>query len=686
MAQRWAYLAALAAIAASAGHGQAIDGGDTLQSSGESFTPADFARFAPQTARDMVQQVPGFSLQGVDQSRGLGQATSNVLINGERLSGKSNDAIDALGRIPASRVVRIELVEAATLGIPGLSGRVVNVITDADGVSGVWDWNARFRERLEPRYNEGEASLSGEVGDFSWTVGLDVLGNRFGNAGPEFVFDRADTLVEIRGEDLEGAVSFIEGNVALGWSSATGREANFSATYADFNNARRQRGNRVSAVDGSGTNRVFRGGEDEWNSEISGDYAFPLLGGSLKTIGYFRHEDSRFNNQTTETSLATGESLGGVRFLQDFIENEAIGRAEYDWSTGEGRDWQIAFENAYNRLDAGSDFLTRAPDGTLTLQERSTPVLVDENRYDVGVTHTRALSPKLAVQVSLSGEYSELTSEVGADTLVQDFIRPKGYVSATYEFSDDFITTLRIDREVGQLNFFDFVASRDLNVENQEGGNRDIVPDQTWRFEAVLDRKYGDLGAATFTVFHEEIEDLVDQVPLPGGVTGPGNIDSARRSGIEATATLNFDRFGLEGVQLEFEGQARYSRVDDPLTGQSRWISGDQVAFVFAELRWDIPNTPFAILTGYEQFRDAQIYRIDEIVDFNDAPGFGWVEVEHKDLFGLNAFVRLANLYDQQNTERRLLFSPDRLGEITERRAFERDFGHIFLFGFSGSF
>jgi hypothetical protein len=41
-----------------------------------SYTPADFARFAPRTALDMLRQVPGFSIEGVSQERGLGQASA----------------------------------------------------------------------------------------------------------------------------------------------------------------------------------------------------------------------------------------------------------------------------------------------------------------------------------------------------------------------------------------------------------------------------------------------------------------------------------------------------------------------------------------------------------------------------------------------------------------------------------
>ena len=63
------------------------------------YEPAYFARFAPNTAADMVGNVPGFSITGGgDDQRGFGQASQNVLINGRRVSGKANDAATALGR------------------------------------------------------------------------------------------------------------------------------------------------------------------------------------------------------------------------------------------------------------------------------------------------------------------------------------------------------------------------------------------------------------------------------------------------------------------------------------------------------------------------------------------------------------------------------------------------------------
>ena len=63
--------------------------GEDTSSNAQSFVPADFEQYAPRTALDMVSQIPGFSVSGDDGARGFGQASQNVLINGQRISSKS---------------------------------------------------------------------------------------------------------------------------------------------------------------------------------------------------------------------------------------------------------------------------------------------------------------------------------------------------------------------------------------------------------------------------------------------------------------------------------------------------------------------------------------------------------------------------------------------------------------------
>ena len=46
---------------------------------------------------------------------------------------------------PDAAVLRIKIVDAATLDVPGLSGQVANVIVRSTGISGQWAYRPEFR-------------------------------------------------------------------------------------------------------------------------------------------------------------------------------------------------------------------------------------------------------------------------------------------------------------------------------------------------------------------------------------------------------------------------------------------------------------------------------------------------------------------------------------------------------------
>lgn len=81
------------------------------------FHPSFFEASSPSTAHDMVRRVPGFRIDAGEALRGFGVAVGNVLINGTRPVAKSESIVEVLGRIPAARVARIELIRGSARGI-----------------------------------------------------------------------------------------------------------------------------------------------------------------------------------------------------------------------------------------------------------------------------------------------------------------------------------------------------------------------------------------------------------------------------------------------------------------------------------------------------------------------------------------------------------------------------------------
>jgi hypothetical protein len=187
--------AALAAALATPASAQGVDQAAPVEAAtastatatgGQVFEPAYFAQYAPRNALDMVQRIPGFAITGGNDQgqRGLGQATQNVIVNGERLSSKSDSVEDQLRRIPSADVIRIEIVDGNSTNIPGLTGQVANIISKTSKGSGQFRWNTGFRaHNTEAQLYGGEISVAGSTGKLNYTVALTNANDRFGADG-----------------------------------------------------------------------------------------------------------------------------------------------------------------------------------------------------------------------------------------------------------------------------------------------------------------------------------------------------------------------------------------------------------------------------------------------------------------------------------------------------------------------
>lgn len=120
----------------------------------------------------MLQRIPGFDIRSDDDARGLGQASSNALVNGKRLSGKSDGTISQDSRISASDVVRIEIVDGATLDVPGLFGQVAYLIVTVSKISGQFEWYSQYRPLIDTLYYLAYAQNHGTFSDIDtmWAV------------------------------------------------------------------------------------------------------------------------------------------------------------------------------------------------------------------------------------------------------------------------------------------------------------------------------------------------------------------------------------------------------------------------------------------------------------------------------------------------------------------------------------
>ncbi len=636
------------------------------------YDVGQFARFNPRTALDIVQQVPGFIIDtGDEDARGLGQADENVLINGARIAGKNNDAFTVLGRISAASVLRVEIVDGATLSISGLSGQVLNLVTSSDGATGItgnFKWRPQWR-RAGSDWFDGEVSVSGKIGKGDFTIAVQNESFRNGARGPERVTNGQGELLFERFETGQPQADAPTINASYSRTSDAGSVFNISGEYGIDHFRQRVETLRTQA----GVPDIFElftRREREWNAEFSADYEFDLGGGRLKLIGLQRleHSPTRDFFSRTFTDGVTEPFISAFNRTVD--EGESVLRAEYGWQTAGGTDWGFSLEGAYNFLESEAD---RGGDSNTR---------VEEKRGEFITTYGRPLSENLTLQAALGGEYSEISQ----GDLTRSFIRPKGSVALAWRPAADFDLSFKLSREVDQLDFFDFVGSVEVSNDVQTAGNTNLVPPQKWRAELEATKKLGAFGSATVTFFGEKINDIVDTFPIDDIREARGNIGSADRYGIELVSSLLFDPIGWKGAKLDIEVESVKSSVRDPITLRNRRIGQDDRYSYEITLRHDIPDTDWAWGAGIEDFDDVASIRLDQIADFDTLAPYSWIFVEHKDVFGLTVNANLGNLFDRGERFVRTDYVNRRDGPIDFIEDRTRRFGLVYRLTISGSF
>lgn len=648
------------------------------------YDVSQFARFAPQTALDMARQIPGFSISEVSGDRGLGEASQNVLINGQRVTGKSNDAQTALSRIPVSSVVRLEVADAATFNISGINGQVLNVVATEGALKGNFTYRAELRERIGANPRFGEINLSGKLGKGNFTLGINNAGAfKGGGWGEEFTRDPNGQLLYTRLVETKnrGDRPRIAGSYNL--KADNGNIFNVNGALELFRFRRRNNFDRI-APGAADIFELSRGREDEWNYEIGGDYEFGLGDGRLKLIGFRRFENSDFGNEFRREPT-DGTAPTGQRFDQVIDEGESVLRGEYRWKAGNS-DWQASLEGALNYLDAESELFTLVGGDYQPAPLSGATARVEEKRAQTILTYGRPLSDELSLQASLGAEHSQL-SQSGANALTRSFIRPKGSLSLAWKATPALTVSSKFQRKVGQLNFGDFLASVDVQNNNNNSNNPQLVPPQSWLWENEGNWSLGKAGSIKFKLDGEVISDLVDQIPISATEEAVGNLSgSAKRLRAELSGSFVLDSIGFKGAKLDAMVAAQATSVRDPLLLINRPLSNRGRSVWSIDLRHDIPNTQWAWGLYAEDNSDNGFYRLDYFGrDFRTGP-FTLAFVEHKNVFGLKVRATVLNPIGQREGSAEQYYVTRRNGPLDFSRTLDFRYGTFYRLIISGTF
>ncbi len=558
------------------------------------FDPGFFLRFRPNTAMDMVNRLPGFSFDGGSGARGFSGTGGNVLIDGERPPSRGDSLSAVVARIPASAVERVEIIRGGAEGID-MQGRpiIANIVRKADaGVSGM----ARAWSDIG---EAGGITAGGVLQMRRQSNGQLVEGELEARSGRSIGEERRWRVVP------DGRVLMIGHKALLNkneWLEMTG------AWEGDALGGR-LRVNGMAAVEGwrhdreedlllnAGGSEITAGEDDESEGEIGLRYTRTLPGGeALEVIAfqsYRANEGWGLYNTPSFTSGDNGEQTSGESILRASVGLPASGAWTFDGGA----------EGVFNFRDgAGERIYNGAPYRLDGDQNR-----VEELRAEAFGTATWAPLHNLSLESALRYEWSRIDAQVGGAASEKElgFVKPR--MNLSWAPKSGHQVGLQVERTVGQLDFGAFASSASFDDAVFGVGNPEIEPEKHWVFDARYERQFGGQTSLVLSYMQRRTEDFLGRVvtelppAAPGGnpvwVESTRNLDEAFRETLGVDATFELDKAGMPGGILGLGVDLADSRVNDPVTGAERALSGqDDWAWNFSlqqtlaggDFRWSV--------------------------------------------------------------------------------------------------
>ena len=559
--------------------------------------PADyFAAARPADAYDMIRKLPGFELIDVDEDvRGFSGSRGNVLFDGRVPSGKQESLEQMLRRIPASSVLRIELIRGGSGGTAtGNYELVANVVrrsTASSSASYLAGISASNQAGVRPDARI-ETSNQWANSRFEAAIALETdIDDESGRGRLTEVEEDGDIAREDR--DEREAQRTLSADAEYKTPLAGGE------LVGNFSLARERTFERVEGREEDST-EIEMERERLWSAEIGAQYNSKLGPGDIEGVLVQRMG-----------WLRSRAEEGDETFAEKTGTRESIGRVEYR-NGGDRLRLYGSVEGALNSLES-----------TANLSEAGVPIPISgsdveviERRAEAAIGATWKATSTLLVEPSLRPEISNIRAR-GDSPSNESFLFLKPRTRLTWNRGKTRVQAT-IEREAAQLDFEDFVASADLDRDDVLAGARALRPPTTWALSGTVEQRFWGDGSLSVTLRNEWIDDVIDRVVIVQDgefFDAIGNIGKGKRQIIKAELTAPFKRFGLPGLQLRVSLTFLRSRVTDPVTGERRIISEDKPFEGDMRLIHDLPGGRWSWGADASLTEREREFRHDEVRD-----------------------------------------------------------------------
>jgi outer membrane receptor for ferrienterochelin and colicin len=572
-----------------------------------SYEPAFFADSRPNTALDMVNRLPGFSLDNgnpdnADVTRGFGGTAGNVLIDGRRPTSKTDSLNAILKRMPADDVARIDVIRGGAPGID-MQGRTVvaNIIRrNTNSTKVVATVENRFFlkgrsvvlfDAIDYTHRSGERTYEASL------AAVPFYDDSSNGRGRQDILDPQGSVISHADSRYDGHGTGIAVKGGLATPLFDGELISKLTVQTEPFKLR-------SAYDSPTSSQSFTVEQRYPNGEISLTWTRPFESTELEALllqSYGRQKsidasDDGTTVQEFDSTATSGESIARVTLRYRPTTTFTLE------SGGEG---------AFNFLRGDTSFAVNGAPVVLPSSNAS----VEERRGEVFSQADWKLSDRWVLSAGARLEYSTIVGKEEGG-LSRSFFYPKPRVVLTWTPNKDTQVRARYEQVVGQIDFNNFLASADLRAAGVFAGNADLRPDRRRKYELSFERHFWDGGAFVLTLLHEDITDVVDFKPVTNGADTfetQGNIGNGRNEQIVSSLTLPLDRIHFRGGRLQVNQTWNFSDVRDPTTGEHRRISNKRPQDVVVSIMQDI--TRLKSTWGIEYFNgwDEWRYRLTEV-------------------------------------------------------------------------
>jgi len=589
------------------------------------YDQAYFRQYNITNAADAIKRIPGvenlssgnysenYEPGSNNKKRGFGSSGAQILINGERQSSKSNSIIKTLERINADSLIKIEVIRGSEAGLDVRSdGVIVNIIVDGNLSKGSGTWSAALGYLTSGSSNwRGIGSWATKIKKTDIVIGFERIGDLNSRNYNEFTVDQEQSLLYYRLRETIEYQSSNRLNIDLN-SKINDKSIIRINTLVWFNGKENAPQIQEYFSPSDINNEAFykkinwdrREDNDGW--EFGGDWEYQINKNNSFKLRVVLTEENEDQNDTSFLD-DTIDSYRNSDETNIRKENERIIRLSFNKLIGKSNSLEYGIESAYNKLNRTFNLLYFDKNSVATNAGLiNTSGLVEEDRYEGFLSYNIPLSKKIRTELALNYEWSEI-SQSGDINLSREFKYWKPRIDIKWDYKNNRQIRFNIERNVGQINFDDFISSYDQFEETIRAGNPDLKPETSW--EVKLEHEWrlpNDGGVVTIKGLASKIDGPVDRLPIDG-YAGIGNLGSGEKTQARIDGSIRINKL-LEGGVFRFMGYLQSTEVIDPVTNIKRDFSWYKRWQTMIGLRQDVPGGKYSWGLTYRSQSQFNIY------------------------------------------------------------------------------